>query len=275
MTGITRVFDGTHLRAELLASGGDRLLVTFDYRRLDRSGFGPFDPSRQFAEAGFDQLMISTRDNDWFINPDTRALEAACGALRGRYRAAQALGFSMGGFGAFRLSRALGLAHVVAVSPQVSIAPQVVPFETRYRAEAQAFDPALGDMTALHDPTLAGDILIDPFNVNDLTHARMLQVLFPRVRLIRLPGGGHPCTQVLRAGRRAGLIQALATDPAAGALPLRQAHRRQRAGTAAYWRALAQAAAPRRPDLAALARQNATKLAGAGDDGVDDDGDSA
>ena len=275
MTQVTRIFDGAHLRADLVRGGHDRLMVTFDYRRLDRSGFGPSEPSRRFADEGFDQLLIATRDNDWFINAETRALEGACAALRGDYAAARALGFSMGGFGAFRLARALGLDHVVAVSPQVSIAPDVVPFETRYRREARAFDPALGDMTALYDPALSGDILIDPFNLNDLTHARMLQVLFPRVRLIRLPGGGHPCTRILRAARRSGLVQGLAMDPATGAAPLRQAHRGARAGHASYWQALARTARPLHPAIAAQAADRAAKLAASGDDGVDADGDSA
>lgn len=275
MTRLSCFFDGAHLRADLVRNGGDRLMVTFDYRRLDRSGFGITPPSAQFAAAGFDQLMIASRDNDWFINPDTRRFEDACRHLRHAYQAAQALGFSMGGFGAFRFARALGLGHVVAVSPQVSIAPQVVPFETRYRREARTFDPALGDMTALHDPTLSGDILIDPFNANDLTHARMLQVLFPRVSLIRLAGGGHPCTRILRDAHRAGLVQALAMDPGPGAAPLRQAHRRARAGNAAYWQGLARAAGPLHPKTARQAAQNAVKLRGDHDDGVDDDRDSA
>ena len=278
MTGwspITRVFDGTHLRADLVRHGGDRLMVTFDYRRRDRNGFGTTAPSQQFAQGGFDQLLIATRDNDWFINADTRALEAACRDMRRSYRLASALGFSMGGFGAFRYARALGLDRVVAVSPQVSIAPQVVPFETRYHREARAFDPALGDMTTLHDPALAGDILIDPFNLSDLTHARMIQVLFPRVRLIRLPGGGHPCTRVLRGARRAGLLQALAMDPASGGMPLREAHRAARRDSATYWQGLHRAAQAKHPALAARARQNGAKLAIDHDDGVDDAGDSA
>lgn len=275
MTDVVRIFDGAHLRADLVRRGGDRLMVTFDYRRLDRTGFGEIAPSRQFAQAGFDQLMIATRGNDWFINAETTALEAACLRLRADYGIARALGFSMGGFGAFRFARSLGLHHVVAVSPQVSIAPHVVPFETRYRREARVFDPGLADMTALCDPALEGDILIDPFNLNDLTHARMLQLVFPRVRLIRLPGGGHPCTHVLRATRRARLVQALAIDPAAGAAALRQAHRAGRGGTVAYWQALTRAAGRLHPGLATQAAQNAAKLTAGPYDGVDDDRDSA
>jgi hypothetical protein len=197
----TRLLDGVHLSADLVKCGADRLMVTFDCRRQDRDGFGPVVPSEQFARAGFDQPMIAARDNDWFINTDTVALESVCRDLRNNYHAAQAIGLSMDGFGAFRFSRVLGLSHVVAVSPQVSIAPQRVPFETR------------------------GEILIDPFNLNVLTHARMLQVLFLRVALFRLPGGGHPCTRILRGAQLAGLIHARAIAPARGPSPVQAAHR--------------------------------------------------
>ncbi|MCF7701137.1 alpha/beta hydrolase [Loktanella sp. M215] len=275
MAAVVRVFDGDHLRAELVRRGGATLCVTFDYRRLDRAGFGPLSPSRQIAAAGHDQLMIATRGNDWFINPDTPALEAVCRPLRASYGAARALGFSMGGYGAFRFSRTLNLGHVVAVSPQVSIAPDMVPFDRRYRQEGRLFDSALGDLTALHDPALQGAILCDSLNLLDLTHARMLQVLFPALRLIRLPGGGHPCTQVLRAISRTGLIQRLALGEAAAAGALQQAHRQARGQSAGYWTALGRAAAARRPDLAAAAGWRAANLAAADTGRVDEDGDSA
>jgi hypothetical protein len=272
---ITRLLDGEHLRADLVHRGANRLMVTFDYRRLDRDGFGPVVPSEQFAKAGFDQLMIATRDNDWFINVDTAALESVCRDLRKNYTAAQAIGYSMGGFGAFRFSQVLGLSHVVAVSPQVSIAPQLVPFETRYRREARRFDSALGDLTAIFDGSLRGHILLDPFNLADLTHARMLQVLFPRVALVRLPGGGHPCTRILRGVQRAGLIQTLALDPARGAGQVLSTHRSARASNPAYWRGLQHASAARHPVWSSIARQSAVNMVDAAQDGVDEDRDSA
>ena len=275
MADVARVFDGDHLRADLVRRGGATLCVTFDYRRLGRAGFGTLSPSQQIAAAGHDQLMIATRGNDWFINPDTLALEAVCRSLRASYGAARALGFSMGGYGAFRFSRTLGLGHVMAVSPQVSIATDIVPFETRYRQEARLFDTALGDVTALHDPAVQGVILCDPLNLLDLTHAHMFQVLFPAVTLIRLPGGGHPCTQVLRAIGRTGLIQRLALGEVAAAVALQQAHRRARGHSPFYWTALGRAAAARRPDIAAAARHYAANLAADHTGGVDEDGDSA
>jgi hypothetical protein len=151
----------------------------------------------------------------------------------------------------------------------------LVPFETRYRREARRFDPALGDLTAIFDGSLRGHILLDPFNLADLTHARMLQVLFPRVALVRLPGGGHPCTRILRGVQRAGLIQALALDPARGAGQVLSTHRSARASNPAYWRGLQHASAARHPVWSSIARQSAANMVDAAQDGVDEDRDSA
>lgn len=264
-----RIFDGDHLRADLVRNGGDRLMVTFDHRVLGRKGFGTLPASEQFAAAGFDQVMITTRANDWFVNPDITALEDACAALRPGYGAAHAIGFSMGGYGAFRLARALRLDHVVAVSPQVSIDSRIVPFERRYTPESKLFDPTLGDMIGHVNRALRGTILVDDLNLNDLTHARMLQVVFPQVRLLRLSGGGHPCTRVLRAAQRTGTLQRLAMRPEIGPGPLLAAHRTARGDQAAYWMAIAKAAGVRHPDWAAHARQMAANLQPAVSDGVD------
>ena len=265
----TRIFDGAHLRADLVRNGGKRLMVTFDYRVTGRTGFGNLTPSDQFAAAGFDQLMIATRANDWFVNPDITLLEDVCATLRDGYGSAHAIGFSMGGYGAFRLAGALRLDHVVAVSPQISIDSRIVPFESRYNRESRLFDPVLGDMIAHVNRHLRGTILVDDLNVNDLTHARMLQVVFPQVRLVRLSGGGHPSTRVLRAARRTGTLQRLAMQPQTGPAAVLNAHRAARGAQAVYWSAIARAASARHPAWAARARQTAAKLKAATPDGVD------
>ncbi|SEN23113.1 hypothetical protein SAMN04488003_111108 [Loktanella fryxellensis] len=272
---LQRVFDGAHLRADLARNGGRRLIVTFDYRKRGRTGFGVPDPSRQFAAAGFDQLMIATQANDWFVNADLPALAGVCAVVRRDYAAARALGFSMGGYGALRLSGALALDYVTLVSPQVSIAPAVVPFDPRYRDEGRSFDMALGDLTPQASHALRGEILCDPCDAPDLIHARMIQALFPGLSLLRLTGGGHPCSQVLRATGRSGLLQRRAMDALPSARMIVTTHRQLRGGQACYWQALARAARVRRPHVAAMATARQAKLAAGTVGGVDADGDSA
>jgi hypothetical protein len=254
------VFAGAHLRAHLMAGRRDRLIVTFDYRQAGRAGFNAPRHSSTFARGGFWQLNIQTRANDWFINPETPALEAALGALRGRFARVNLMGFSMGGYGALRYARALGADQAVLVSPQASIAPGVVPFETRYPAEAAGFDPVLGDLGAVAWPQLAGLILVDPFHAADMGHARMICALFPRLGLARLAFAGHPATGVIRQAGRLWTLHREATAAGPGRRLICAAHRAGRRQSAAYWERLGQRAGARRPGLAARALARAAAL---------------
>jgi pimeloyl-ACP methyl ester carboxylesterase len=255
------IFDGQHLRAHLMEGRRDRLIVTFDYRQKGRSGFNAPRHSSTFARGGFWQLNIQSRANDWFINPDTTALESALASLRGRFGRVNLLGYSMGGYGALRFARALAADQAVLVSPQFSIAPAVVPFEWRYKDEAQAFDPALGDLARVALPDMAGLILVDPFLRVDIRHARLIAAHFPRIGLARLAFAGHPATRVLRGAAR---VWTLHREATAAAGPDRRLicteHRAARRASAGYWTRLATYAEPRRPALAAIARARAAAL---------------
>ncbi|SEQ62376.1 hypothetical protein SAMN05428995_105337 [Loktanella sp. DSM 29012] len=258
---VTRLFSGTHLRADLMQTGAADLIVTFDWRVIGRRGFTDMTPNQRFLDAGYDQLMIATSANDWFINRDTTALERALDGVSAQYDAVLGIGFSMGGYGAVRFSRTLGIQRIVAVSPQVSISHAHAPFEWRYREEAAGFDPALGDLTQRADPDLTGHLLLDPLNGADLAHGRALQVHCPGLRLVRLTGAGHPASGLLRAVKRAGRIPGLLLDPEDGLRPLLQDHRTARRGQPDYWARLAAALDVRRPALAAKARAKAADLA--------------
>jgi hypothetical protein len=265
------VFDGTHLRAYLMAGTRDRLIVTFDYRQKGRTGFNAPRHSSTFARGGFWQLNIQSRENDWFINPDTTALESALVALRGRFSRVNLLGYSMGGYGALRFAQALGADQAVLVSPQFSIDPATVPFDRRYRDEAAAFDPTLGDLSAVARPGMAGLILVDPFLRPDLRHARMISRVFPGIGFARLAFAGHPATRVLRGAAKVWTLHREATS-ATG--PVRRfictEHRAARRTSAGYWTRLAAHAERRRPALAATARARAAALAPAPGDTPDE-----
>lgn len=254
------VFDGQHLRAALFPGTRPELVVTLDYRRVGRSGFSAPNHSSGFARQGYGQLSITTRVNDWFINPDTRALEHALAPVVAGYDQVRALGYSMGGYGALRLARVLRLTGVVAVSPQATLAVDAVPDDRRYRAEARGFDAALGDLAQVDRPDLTGVLFLDPFVSHDLAHARLIQARFPLLKVVRLGFAGHPATRVLRAGGKAWLVQReVVTDRQDGA-EVRAAHRAARSASAGYWDRLARQAAGRRPALAALARARSAAL---------------
>ena len=256
-------FDGEHLRATYFQGRSDRLMVTFDYRRPGRAGgsdFAPANHSTSFARQGFSQLAVKTRANDWFINPDTPALEAVLARVAAGHARVQCLGFSMGGYGALRFARALGAAQAVVVSPQMSIAPDAAPWDPRYRVEGEGWDAALGDLGPRAAPRLKGLVVIDPFVAPDLAHARAILALYPGLRLVRLGFGGHPAIRTLRGAGKSWVVQREASQQRAHAPSIQAAHRAARRASPGWWERLADHAEARRPALAARARAVAAGL---------------
>lgn len=236
-----RLFDGSHLRASLFADGGESgLFVTFRHRLSEDGTFAEARPLAKARGAGMAHLFVQSRANDWFINPETPDLEAALEPLARRHVRRVAMGFSMGGYGALRFARVLGLQQVALISPQVSIDPGQVPWDPRYRADSQGFNPDLGDLARRAAPGLKGVLIYDPFRPLDARHAARIAALFPALHLTRYALGGHPATRVLGEGAGVGPLQARLIDGGltrAGALAL---HRRARRGSQLYRTKLAQ-----------------------------------
>ncbi len=260
MTTPQIVFDGNFLRATLFAGNSAQLMVTLDYRMPGKADFSASHHSTSFARMGFAQLSLKTRANDWFVNPDTVALQQVLTAIAANYDRVHVLGYSMGGYGAFRFAKALGARSVVAISPQVSIDPQIVPFDQRYRAEARGFDPAIGNLSDRAHPALRGLVVIDPFIANDLRHALLLQKLFPGLRIVRLGFGGHPAIRVLREANKSWTLHREAAALYPSPKLILQGHRNGRRQSAGYWARLARRAEARHPAWAQTARARALAL---------------
>ncbi|MDK3075856.1 alpha/beta hydrolase [Sedimentitalea sp. JM2-8] len=247
-----RIFDGKLLRATLFNPGGKGLFVSFRQRVVDPGSFAAPQPVRSFTDKGFAHLHLQSRCNDWFINPETTDLETAlAGHATGR-DPVRAMGFSMGGYGALRFARCLRLDLVALVSPQLSIHPEVVPWDGRFRDCAGGFDRTLGDLAARAVPGLRGVLAYDPFRAADRRNARAIAGIFPALELCALPGGGHPATQLLRLGGSYGQIQTRLREDRLRRRWIVREHRRLRVDSALYWDRLAEYAARR--GRAALAR---------------------
>ncbi len=122
-------------------------------------------------------------------------------------------GFSMGGYGALKHGRLLGLDAALAVSPQVSIDPADVPQDRRYHHN---FDPRLNAGMAVAPDDLPGFAvtLADPHHPLDRLHA---EAAGPpgRVRRIWLPFMRHGTIARLTGSRLISEVLALvlAQDP--------------------------------------------------------------
>jgi pimeloyl-ACP methyl ester carboxylesterase len=238
----TRVFDGDRLRADLWLpkTTATALYVTFRQRIPDPGSFTEAGPVGGALNAGLAHIRIQSRWNDWFLNDETTALEAALSALRPRFATALALGYSMGGYAAMRLARALDLDQAILVSPQFTLDRSVLPAERRY-PEGKDFDGRLGNLAAHGKPDLAGIVIFDPFRPLDRMHAALVTGAMPAIARAPLPFGGHPATNAL--GERGGFrtLQALSLAPGASAADVVGLHRGLRSGSARYWRNRAEA----------------------------------
>ena len=189
------LFDGAHLRAELVNPDSELLSVRFDNLRLERNGFPDWVPSQRVAARGMAELSIMSAQNDWFLNSDLVPLQAALRQVTGRYRAVRCLAFSMGGFGALLISRALRLRHAVLVSPQFCPFADQPPGDHRYRRFAGLMDSALADLAAVMVHGLQGVVLFDPVgHPMDRAQARLILAQAPNMRGVAMTFGGHQAT---------------------------------------------------------------------------------
>ena len=255
------VLHGDLLRADLFNPDARQLFVTFRQRLAQPGAFDTPQPVKSFVRAGYAHLHLQSRWNDWYINAETPALDAALREASAPYDRVVGMGFSMGGYAALRFSAALRLEQLIAVSPQFSLSPRVLPQDTRYRDCAAGYDDALGDLAAHGRADLAGALLFDPFKRMDLLNARRIQSAFPRVELCRLAGSGHPASRVLREAGRFAALQRQLLQGAVEAREIRALHRASRRDSPLYWTQLAEIAARHgRGALARRARAQAHKL---------------
>ncbi|KMK67936.1 hypothetical protein [Puniceibacterium sp. IMCC21224] len=255
------VFDGTQLRADLFNARATSLFVTFRQRLATPGAFDTPRPVRSFVDRGYAHLHLQARHNDWYINDETVALADTLRTVCQSYARVVGMGFSMGGYAALRFSSALGLRHLIAVSPQFSLSPKVVPQDRRYRDCAGGFDDALGDLAVHGRAALAGVVLFDPFKPLDRLNANLIAATFPRVQLCRLAGSGHPASRILREGGRFGALQALLLRGQVIPADVTALHRQSRRDSPLYWDQMAGIARRRgRPALAATAAARSKAL---------------
>lgn len=172
----------------------DVLVITFDSYTdegtLDRPGFGEnFLRSRRI-----DAAHVVPRYNRWYQYPEIPQLASLLGGVAGGYARTITYGSSMGGYAAIRLAGAVGAHAALAISPQFSIDPAVVPFDSRWLDDARAIDFSLErDWQPEFDGTAY--IAYDPNDVD----ARHFDLFAQRTRVIPigLHGAGHPCTGFL------------------------------------------------------------------------------
>ena len=192
-----------------------QLIVTFD----NLSSVGQSIPAQPWLlarseRAGVSILGLIAKRKDWYRNPDTAALitDLAEAGLFRQFDRVTFMGASMGGFAALAFSALVPGAHVLAFSPQSTLAPALVPFERRYRYAQKKWDwttPAFLDAATSVPAAAIVTLVYDPFEAEDKLHAQRLDA--PNVRHIHTDHLGHRAIRVMKdAGGLDELIEGMA-----------------------------------------------------------------
>jgi hypothetical protein len=182
------LFRSDDLLVRSVGGGGGALgFITFDsytdHRTLDRPGFAEaFLQSR-----GIDAVHVISRDNQWYQHPELVEVLAVLAAWSARYERVVSYGSSMGGFAALRFGAEAGAHTGLALSPQFSVDPNIVPFESRWSRDVEQITfQVVGDR-----PLPIQYIVYDPRNLPDARHAALFAERSPTIAM-RATYGGHP-----------------------------------------------------------------------------------
>lgn len=201
-------------------------------------GFG--EPS--LAKRQISQVVVLPRRADWFQLPEFLAAMAALRRHLGPATPVVTYGFSMGGYGAILAARALDARLALALAPQFSLDPRVVPGDLRFAPQAREIGPFLWDVAAEMDPARRYLVLHDPIHRLDDLNAR----LFARAGAGLLPIHGarhHIIPALVQAGAIETLFEVL--RGAAEPMVLRNRYRAGRAENRPWIKRVGKACAAR------------------------------
>lgn len=199
------IFQGAHLRAYCDNPTCRRARASFDHRLNGRRNFDPPQLFGGVVRHGFASLVIQSAQNDYYLNPDLPPLRRVLRDYVARFDDVSGIGFSMGGFAALLLSKALKCSHVFLVSPMSPSFPKLPPYLGDMGGELAAFDTmdpqglaGAQELTGI-SRDLRGVVIFDPHygQRRDMEYARLIQGAAPAIALLAMPWGGHPASVFL------------------------------------------------------------------------------
>lgn len=178
------------------------LLVTFNEMEMLANG-SRFWGQRFCEKADIAALGFISRRPNWF--PAASIIKAVAAAAPILRAASERIlyGHSQGGYAALRYRRRFDATVAIAFCPQISINPETVSFDGRFKRH---FVPGLhANMGIAHDHAAGRAYLFyDPFHAVDRRHAEEIATLQAETRLVPVPMTGHGTVRAF-AGTERGL----------------------------------------------------------------------
>lgn len=230
------IFSGKDIRVvSALQDRSGPVLVTFQPAAVEGAEHG-------FTGGGFGEnwavkrcaaVLFKSRYSHWYQSTETEdALETARQHLQGRDIVTY--GSSMGGYAAIVTSKALQARRVIALSPQYSIDPQKVPWDTRYNVFARHLNFFRDDMQNLVSRDAEIYVFYDPFDLDHLHHREISRVVSNLIS-VRVPFAGHPASARMKDAGVLGLALSGIFDAHFDQTAFTQIYARNKRNLAGYW----------------------------------------
>lgn len=257
----TYLYSGEHIRVhdQQIPGRDDLLVISFPVRApvpsFSRSGFA----ERWLHKYQIPAIEVKVSSNHWFQVAETEEAMAVIARIAAGYRRVVTYGSSMGGYAAISCSGVIGAHAAIAISPQSTVDPDKVPWETRWVDDAAMIRERYGfrrdDLTQLVNPATEVYVVADPWDP-DARHARAIRNAVPQTKWLMAHGCGHSAAGGLVEYKMLGRF---ATDMMQGGdvLQWRNELRAARRTSPRYWSALSGRAAARGKHGYALARKAA------------------
>ena len=168
----------------------EQVCVAFPERTFPEGFEGPGFGERFFVKRGIPYVSVRFRKVFWYQEAGFFDAMHAIRSWLGPNVKVSTYGTSMGGYGAVLATRALKATRCVAMCPQFSIDPKVVPFERRFIENSNEIGSFRYDVSANMDADTHYILLFDPSHPNDRRQAR----LFPKQKYwsyVPTVGFGH------------------------------------------------------------------------------------
>lgn len=192
------IYDGKDICVYTYSTGASRGVITFGGWRQEPWGDRPADTAKgfgdgAFAKRGIDEFHVVPRRNHWYQSDEMAAVEGLARDFAASRRVVT-YGASMGGYGAALLSARIGV-PAISLSPQFSLDPEMVPWEVRWREDAEKI-PFFDNDAILRQGLAQGFLFYDPFTKLDAAQANLFRAK-TNLSFIPVPFSGHATAAVV------------------------------------------------------------------------------
>lgn len=220
------------------------LIVSFDSytdnKNLNRPGFG----EDFFLKNKIDSIYVISKSNKWYQYPEMDEVLKKISDISSDYERVFTYGSSMGGYAAIRHGAQFN-ATAIAIAPQYSIDPKVMPEEKRWH---EAFNLSFSqERRQTIRPPFETIIFYDPFHLMDRQHVTRINQDIPVIK-VGVPYAGHVTGVYLAEAKILSLAIMQILNNEFNADDFMREARKRRRETGKYYEVLSTLAQKKHPD---------------------------